>query len=592
MASELEQLRAAASLHDIAALLHYKPSRLSFIIYILGGTEKYTEFEIPKQSGGVRKIKAPIESLKLLQRRVADLFVTCLAELKKTEAPRPPLSHGYVRGQSIITNATVHKRRRYVLNLDIKDFFGAIHFGRLRGVLIKDRRFELHEKVATIIAQIACFENSLPQGSPCSPIFSNIVANFFDIRLARLARVHKCSYSRYVDDITFSTNLLKFPAEIAEPADMLSGEWQLGKALLSEFRRADFQVNDAKTRMQLRSSRQITTGLIVNQKVNIRPEYYRTIRAMCSELFNSGGYYQVIPPTLHGGSAGAPTLKTTTTNLATLNGRLAHVYYVRNLVDMRNPVEKKKHATVTRRLYHRFLFYRNFVALDRPLIIPEGKTDTIYLRAAIERLSIFHPKLGTVEAGKLKSNLQFLNYTQTVHDVLQLGGGTGDIKHFMIGFVKRLSSFRHRPLAHPIILLIDNDDGAKEIFSVAKEMMQKSITHASTEPFYRLHANLYLIKTPETAGSNPHSDIESLFEVNLLNEKIAGLRFDPSKQGQDGNTYGKVWFAEKIVRPQKGTINFDGFVPLLNRITAVIDDYSANPNFGSYNKPENVLSVF
>ena len=79
------------------------------------------------------------------------------------------MSHGFRRHYSIITNARRHKRRRYVLNLDLQDFFPSFSFGRVRGFFIHNNSFKLNEKVATIIAQIACHENVLPQGSPCSP---------------------------------------------------------------------------------------------------------------------------------------------------------------------------------------------------------------------------------------------------------------------------------------------------------------------------------------------------------------------------------------------------------------------------------------
>ena len=117
-----------------------------------------------------------------------------------------------------MTNAYIHKRRRYVLNLDLEDFFPSFNFGRVRGFFIKDKHFALHERVETIIAQIACHDNELPQGSPCSPVISNLIAHLLDVRLARLAKAHKCTYSRYADDITFSTNRKEFPSDLAAPA--------------------------------------------------------------------------------------------------------------------------------------------------------------------------------------------------------------------------------------------------------------------------------------------------------------------------------------------------------------------------------------
>ena len=102
--------------------------------------------------------------------------------------------------------------RRWVFNLDLEDFFPSINFGRVRGFLLKNRDFRAEsEHRATVISQIACHENSLPQGSPCSPVISNLVAHLLDMRLVRLASSVGCTYSRYADDLTFSTNKKIFP---------------------------------------------------------------------------------------------------------------------------------------------------------------------------------------------------------------------------------------------------------------------------------------------------------------------------------------------------------------------------------------------
>jgi hypothetical protein len=105
----------------------------------------------------------------LLQQRLANLLYDCLDELKKATPARRSLAHGFERKRNIITNASLHKRRRYVLNLDLEDFFPSINFGRVRGFFLKDKHFAVQPTVATIIAQIAYHENELPEASPCSP---------------------------------------------------------------------------------------------------------------------------------------------------------------------------------------------------------------------------------------------------------------------------------------------------------------------------------------------------------------------------------------------------------------------------------------
>ena len=127
-----------------------------------------------------------------------------------------------------------------------------------------------------------------------------------------------------------------------------------------------------------------------------------TIRSMRPQLFSKGAYYQ-IPASLLGGEKGDPNIKEEATSLAPLQGKIDHIYHIRNSVDRRASAEKKKNSTATRRLYHRFLFYKNFVALDKPLIIPEGKTDVVYLRAAITKLTAFLHRI-LARSNKASSN--------------------------------------------------------------------------------------------------------------------------------------------------------------------------------------------
>jgi RNA-directed DNA polymerase len=272
--SKLDSLKSTRSLSDLARLLDFTPRGLSYVLYKTLPDKKYVTFKIPKKNGDTRLICAPQGALKLLQRNLADLLYDCRSELEK-EKPRRPISHGFRRSQSIFNNASMHKNRRYVLNLDLHDFFPTFNFGRVRGFFIKDREFAVPEKVATVIAQIACHENSLPQGSPCSPIIADVIAHILDVRLVQLVKTHKVAYSRYADDLTFSTNQKAFPAELATRDDGDGSEWQLSEPLVGVIERCGFTINPAKTRMQVHTSRQLVTGLTVNIKVNIPQDYYR-----------------------------------------------------------------------------------------------------------------------------------------------------------------------------------------------------------------------------------------------------------------------------------------------------------------------------
>jgi RNA-directed DNA polymerase len=247
---------------DVATLLDVSLGRLVYHIYQVDAKDRYKCFGIPKRSGGERQITAPITAIKLIQRKLADV-------LNQVYVPKAP-AHGFVLGKSILTNAVMHKGKRYVLNLDIKDFFPAINFGRVRGMFM-GVPYSLPPNVATVLAQICCYKTGdhdfLPQGAPTSPIITNMLCAKLDSQLRQVAVRFKSDYTRYADDITFSTSLREFPSELISV---------VGEILRSN----GFCANDKKTRLQTRQFRQEVTGLTVNRFPNVRRSFVRQIRAM------------------------------------------------------------------------------------------------------------------------------------------------------------------------------------------------------------------------------------------------------------------------------------------------------------------------
>ena len=142
---------------------------LSFVLYKKPKASLYTKFEISKSYGGTREIWAPDKDLKLIQYRLAQLLQNCMEEINARHEHAEDdvhhgLAHGFKRKHTIMTNARGHVTRRYVFNVDLRDFFGSINFGRVRGFFMKDKNFALQPNVATVLAQIASHENKLPQG--------------------------------------------------------------------------------------------------------------------------------------------------------------------------------------------------------------------------------------------------------------------------------------------------------------------------------------------------------------------------------------------------------------------------------------------
>lgn len=534
---------------------------------------KYAIFEIKKKGGGVRRIDAPIPMLKGLQKQLANLLYECLREIEGTDKRKNNLSHAYRKGFSIISNARAHKSRRYVLNLDLQNFFPSLNFGRVRGFFLNNKHFKLAEPVATLIAQIACNDGVLPQGSPCSPVLSELLTHFLDIRLVRIAAKNKCSYTRYADDITFSTNQKTFPIALAVPA----GEtWILNDKLKLRIQDAGFAINDAKTRMQVRASRQTVTGLTVNQKVNVPQRYYKLARAMTHEYLSTGSYE------LNGAKE---------TSVQRLEGVLNHIYHIRERqIDLaiageknkdrqkrlgeERKISKIKFPSAIRLVYYGLVFFKNFIDPAKPLVICEGPTDSVYLKCAIRKLMAAHPKLASTKDGKLIFNANFFKYSKQSHDLLQLRGGSADLKSFIEGWKHQFGKFKFCPANHPVIVLIDNDDGAKDIFKLLQgKKFGISIDLSTDLPFYHLDGPLYLVKTP-VRGADYKSCPEDFFDAAVLATKIDGKVFNPDKDHDPVSEYGKVVFAEGVVRPNIDAINFDGFKPLLMRIEAVIEDYT------------------
>ena len=254
---------------DLASLLGYSYSGFVYQIYKTSIDDQYETFYIPKSSGSLRTIHAPTNVLKLIQRRLNEI-------LQNVYIPKPVV-FGFTAGKDIVKNAEMHKKKNWVLNIDLEDFFPSINFGRVRGMFMH-RPYSLPEEVATTIAKICCFNNSLPQGAPTSPVISNMICAQMDSQLQDLAWKHRCFYTRYADDITFSTTLRKFPSEIATINSILSVE--LGQDLSNIILKNGFEINRAKVRAFAYFQRQEVTGLTVNKLPNVRHKYLMQIRSM------------------------------------------------------------------------------------------------------------------------------------------------------------------------------------------------------------------------------------------------------------------------------------------------------------------------
>src|SRR4030095_8735842 len=583
--SQLSDLQSAANLSDVARLFVFKPASLSYILYIKRPASKYNKFDIPKRTGDTLKIHAPVKDLKLLQRRLADLLQNCVEEINKTnnrsdDGKHPDhIAHGFKRGRSIISNARPHRNRRYVFNVDIHDFFGSINFGRIRGYFIADKNFKLPSQVATVLAQIACFENALPQGSPCSPIISNLIGHIVDIHLAKLAARVGCTYTRYADDLTFSTNKPTFPAEIATQNTGKEHSWLPGIELSQLVAKCGFALNPKKTRMQYRDSRQEVTGLIVNCKINVRREYRHTVRAMMHRLFTTGSFdfeYKTVDPQ---GAAATHKTPGRTSQLHGMLGFIDGVDVFNSKIDAKIDAKpKQRRPTSKESMYRRFLMFKEFYSAPAPVVLCEGKTDNIYITHAIRSLAAQYPKLADVSpGGKITIKLRRFRYTdRSTGRILGIHGGTGSLGQFIRNYKADTSRFKATGLRWPLILLIDNDSGKGKILSIINEIAHKK--PEDSDPYIYIVGNLYLVMTPLLGGVNS-STIEDFFDSSIkstvLNGKTVSLanKFNPHTYYRQGDV------AYRVIKPNADSIDFSGFTPILDRFVGVLDEHAKR--FGS-----------
>lgn len=380
---------ALRSGRDVADLLQIEYRTLTYYLHGVPEAERYSVFEIPKKSGGTRTILSPTLGLKLIQQNLCQV-------LRAVYQPKAAV-HGFVVARSIVTNARMHRGKRYVLGVDLQDFFPSIHFGRVRGMFIAPP-YNLSEEVAVVLAQVCCFRTRLPQGAPTSPAISNMICAKMDSQLLRLAEKHRCIYTRYADDLTFSTSVGTFPAALAR-IDPQTGRVEVGEQLAEVINGNSFVVNADKVRLRSRYERQEVTGVITNSatpdvQLNVDRHYIRQVRAMLHDWAVNG--LEVAQQRFadryeakHRHPSKRPAsfkqvVRGKIEFLGAVRGKADGLYlcYLRNLVTL-----APEYAGA---LIAASAALRETARLDPaaslPLIVTEGKTDWKHLKSAFRRL--------------------------------------------------------------------------------------------------------------------------------------------------------------------------------------------------------------
>ena len=229
----------------------------------------YHNFDVAKKGNKARQINAPNQRFKFFQHLIAGKLDTLYRRRNSV--------HGYIVGRSVKTNASSHLTQRFVLNLDVKDFFISISGARVEGVLTA---IGVSARVAAIVARICCYQGRLPQGGPSSPILSNMICFRLDRELLKIAKETKCIYTHYADDITISSRRPLFPLfQTAPPQSGPVALKLLAGGLRAVFSSNGFALNPTKAHYADRHSRRIVTGLKVNEGLNVDRCFVRNIRA-------------------------------------------------------------------------------------------------------------------------------------------------------------------------------------------------------------------------------------------------------------------------------------------------------------------------
>ena len=251
---------------DVADLLEISETLLRKILYGVKERSRYRVFEIQKKSSKLRQISAPPKNISILQSKIRTV-------LQLIYEPKYCV-HGFAKDKSILSNAKEHTCKRHVVNIDLKDFFPSINIGRITGAL-RSHPFNLGQEASIVIAQICCKSDGvLPQGGSTSPIVSNIICRSLDNDLMSFAKRNRCLYTRYADDITFSTSSFHLPNNLATA---LGGRLVPSEKLISTIEKHGFLINREKCRYAGRMSRQDVTGLTVNEFPNVQRRYIKSI---------------------------------------------------------------------------------------------------------------------------------------------------------------------------------------------------------------------------------------------------------------------------------------------------------------------------
>jgi len=266
---------------ELAEFLSIDYNTLRFLTYHrdVVTVDHYYRFTIPKRNGGVRNIAAPKKSLKLVQRKILD---DILSKITVSSS-----AYGFLPGKSVITGAKAHTTKPNILiNMDLENFFPTITFERIRGLF---KYFGYSGYISSLFAMLCTYcervpieikgetkyvkttDRILPQGSPASPMITNIICAKMDKRIEGLADSFNLTYTRYADDISFT---------YTGKEDFLNISAFIG-IINKIVKEEGFIINKKKTKILRKNNRQIITGIVINNdEIGVTKKWVKNLRAL------------------------------------------------------------------------------------------------------------------------------------------------------------------------------------------------------------------------------------------------------------------------------------------------------------------------
>lgn len=213
----------------------------------------YHTVYLPKSDGSKRKLSVPDLILKKVQRSIADNILA--------QYPISRYAKAYKVGSSVQKNARPHIGKKKILKLDIEGFFDHILYSRVKDTVFYEEKYS--ESIRILLTMLCYYNDSLPQGAPTSPAITNIIMYDFDETVGAFCNEKNIAYTRYCDDMTFSGCF---------------DEREIISFVKGELRKLGLFLKNRKTAVISASKRQVVTGIVVNEKMNVTKDYKKTIR--------------------------------------------------------------------------------------------------------------------------------------------------------------------------------------------------------------------------------------------------------------------------------------------------------------------------